>query len=95
VVSPFFSTANLCQSANWIKEGQRKSHEYSVLLHAFGEVAGKLPEWADGLISDWSTSLFTAEDDEDELDRPILRVLDVARWTNTQIRKMLFKYNIV
>jgi len=48
------------------------------LLRAYSQVAGKPRGWAEGIIADWNTVLGEREQDEDELEHPILRVLGVA-----------------
>ncbi len=50
------------------------------LLDAYGEIAGKPPEWSTALIASWTRELHAREAPEDELEFPLLRILeDVAR----------------
>jgi hypothetical protein len=46
------------------------------LLRAFGEVAGKPEGWSEALIQEWNTVLVNGEPEEDDLEHPILRVLN-------------------
>jgi hypothetical protein len=64
------------------------------LLRAFGEVAGKPPHWSEDLISNWSTTLSSAKEDEDELEHPILRVLKecVSIFPDTKLVDESFTY---
>jgi hypothetical protein len=45
------------------------------LLRAYGEVTKKRPGWSEELIAAWDVNLRQREEDEDELEHPILRVL--------------------
>lgn len=51
------------------------------LLRAYGEVAGRPPEWAESIIGVWATTIQQqdADENESELEQPLLRVLDEAR----------------
>lgn len=46
------------------------------LLRAYGEEAGKPAGWSEGVIEKWNSVLRQREQDEDELEHPINRVLD-------------------
>ncbi len=64
------------------------------LLRAFGEIAGKPPQWAEDLIAHWCGAIACTEEDDDELEHPILRVLDDEHnWTDTQIMESQFTYS--
>jgi hypothetical protein len=45
------------------------------LLRAFGEIAGKPAHWSDELINAWDRIIAGRENEEDDLEQPILRVL--------------------
>jgi hypothetical protein len=60
------------------------------LLRAYGEIAGNPPDWAEGIIKDWNAALSAAEPDEDDLEHPILRVLDDV---DTGPPKLAFTHN--
>lgn len=46
------------------------------LLTAYGEVARKPSGWADSIIAEWDRVLREREPDENEMEQPILRILD-------------------
>jgi hypothetical protein len=65
------------------------------LLRAFAELAGKPSDWSEKLIADWNTALLGANEDEDDLEHPILRVLDecVSALPDTKLTQQQFIYN--
>ena len=48
------------------------------LLRAYGEVGGKPEGWAEDIIGRWAEILSQREPDENELEQPLIRVIDVA-----------------
>ncbi len=64
------------------------------LLRAFGEIAGKPPHWAEDLIAHWCGAIVCTEEDDDELENPILQVLEnPAQWLDSQLNDVPFTYN--
>jgi hypothetical protein len=64
------------------------------LLRAFGEIAGKPPEWADEIIHVWNATILSADEQEDDLEHPITRVINecVSTWPDTRLKEELFTY---
>jgi hypothetical protein len=67
-------------SPNPIPEFEEHITALCDLLRAYGEVAGKPTEWAEGIIAKWNEIISNrSEEEEDELEQPILRAIERFR----------------
>jgi len=53
----------------------RKLRVISNLLRAYGKVSGRLPEWAEGIIREWTELIDVVEEDGDELEELVRGLL--------------------
>jgi len=77
VLQRFLQIRGQCPTPNPIQEFEEHFTALCDLLRAFGEVAGKSEGWAEEIIKKWDEVISNrGEDEEDELEHPLLRVFN-------------------
>jgi hypothetical protein len=91
----YFQIRNVCRlTLNPLPNFEEHFTTLAYLLRAFGELAGKPEQWSEDVIDCWNRMLLAAEADEDELEHPLLRVLNecVSKWPDTSLTQTSFTY---